>query len=192
MRSSVTLVRDLFQRIRPADDLEAEHCSWALGWLHSTDDVFRRIRPATPSPHLVSYVVPVRPDGAALLGDHILSGLWLPPGGHVEPDEHPVDTATREAAEELGLTGPVEPEPVFATVTPTVGTVTPHLDVSLWFVLPVAGDPPLLVDPREFRTTRWWYPADVMAAAHTGFDPHLARFLAKWSAIQTPGVQKGG
>jgi len=28
---------------------------------------------------------------------------WLPPGGHVEPDEDPTQTAVREAKEEVGL-----------------------------------------------------------------------------------------
>ncbi|MGV9748387.1 NUDIX domain-containing protein [Rhodococcus zopfii] len=35
--------------------------------------------------------------------DHIGAGLWLPTGGHVEPGEHPLDTAIRETREELGI-----------------------------------------------------------------------------------------
>jgi hypothetical protein len=27
----------------------------ALSWLGGTDDIFRRVKPLTPSPHLVSY-----------------------------------------------------------------------------------------------------------------------------------------
>ena len=48
---------------------------------------------------------PRRPvtDGGVLLVNHINAGLWLPPGGHVEPDEHPAQTASREALEELGI-----------------------------------------------------------------------------------------
>lgn len=74
-----------------------------LAWLDSTDDVFRRVKPNIPARHLVSYVVPLEPNrGCVLLGEHINAGLWLPPGGHVEVDEHPTTTARREAAEELG------------------------------------------------------------------------------------------
>lgn len=73
-----------------------------------------------------------------LLVDHINAGLWLPPGGHVEPDEHPADTARRETREELGI-DPVfaeEPaQPSFITVTRTVGRDHRHVDVSLWFLL---------------------------------------------------------
>jgi 8-oxo-dGTP diphosphatase len=37
--------------------------------------------------------------GRILLVDHVNAGLWLPPGGHVEPDEDPEVTARREARE---------------------------------------------------------------------------------------------
>jgi len=87
----------------------------------------------------VSYVAILHPaDGSSLLVDHINAGLWLPPGGHVEPGEHPAATARREIREELAI------EPVFIedaarlsfiTVTRTTGTDRGHLDVSLWFLL---------------------------------------------------------
>jgi 8-oxo-dGTP diphosphatase len=75
-----------------------------LAWLRGTDDVFRRMKPRTPSPHLVAYfVLRDEQDGSVLLVDHIKAGLWLPSGGHVEPDAHPVDTVQREVSEELGV-----------------------------------------------------------------------------------------
>jgi 8-oxo-dGTP pyrophosphatase MutT (NUDIX family) len=49
--------------------------------------------------HLVSYVVLRDQYGRILLVDHVNAGLWLPPGGHVEPDEDPEVTARREARE---------------------------------------------------------------------------------------------
>lgn len=45
-------------------------------------------------------------NGAVALHEHDRLGLWLPPGGHVERDELPHETARREVREELGL--PVE------------------------------------------------------------------------------------
>jgi 8-oxo-dGTP diphosphatase len=86
----------LVHGLRPFDDLEARHRSECLAWLHETDDVFRRVRPRTPSPHLVAYV-PLRDDqdGSVLLVDHITASLWLPAGGHVEPGKHPVETVRR-------------------------------------------------------------------------------------------------
>jgi 8-oxo-dGTP pyrophosphatase MutT (NUDIX family) len=39
----------------------------------------------------------------ALLHFHRKLGKWLPPGGHVEPNETPPEAALREAKEETGL-----------------------------------------------------------------------------------------
>ena len=38
--------------------------------------------------------------GATLLHWHRKVGLWLPPGGHIEPNEDPMQAARREALEE--------------------------------------------------------------------------------------------
>lgn len=40
---------------------------------------------------------------ATLLHWHRKVGLWLPPGGHIEADEDPVQAALRETREETGL-----------------------------------------------------------------------------------------
>ncbi len=42
-------------------------------------------------------------DGATLLHEHEKLGMWLPPGGHVDRDELPHETALRETFEETGL-----------------------------------------------------------------------------------------
>ena len=42
-------------------------------------------------------------DGATLLHEHETLGMWLPPGGHVDRDELPHETALRETFEETGL-----------------------------------------------------------------------------------------
>ena len=41
--------------------------------------------------------------GRVVLMKHPKTGLWLPPGGHVEPGETPDQTAVREVLEETGL-----------------------------------------------------------------------------------------
>lgn len=52
-------------------------------------------------------------DGATLLHWHKL-GMWLPPGGHVEENEDPVQAVLREVAEETGIQAEVVPPPDFA------------------------------------------------------------------------------
>lgn len=42
-------------------------------------------------------------DGRLLLVNHSKLGMWLQPGGHVEPDETPDETARRETIEETGI-----------------------------------------------------------------------------------------
>ena len=42
-------------------------------------------------------------NGATLLHWHRKVGLWLPPGGHIEPNEDPLQAARREVMEETGI-----------------------------------------------------------------------------------------
>ncbi|MEV6601922.1 NUDIX hydrolase [Actinoplanes sp. NPDC051346] len=152
--------------------------------------MFRRIKPAVPPQHLVSYVVPIDPtDGSILLVDHINAGLWLPPGGHVEVDEHPTRTAQREAHEELGLVAEqqaLDEQPMFLTVTRTVGMDAGHTDVSLWFPLSCRRGQALRPDRNEFHRVRCWTPAELTAAAPSRFDPHFLRFLGKLEQHRSP------
>lgn len=183
MRTPVELVHELVRDIEPLDELEAEHRRDALQWLESTDDIYRRIKPAVPPRHLVSYVTVVdRSDRSSLLVDHILAGLWLPPGGHVDPDEHPAVTADREAREELGIE-PVlaadRPAFVTCTRTRTFGADPGHTDVSLWYVLAGIRDMPITIDPREFTEARWRSHDEVHTTDPSRFDPHYQRFLTK-------------
>lgn len=183
MKTSVAAVHALVAGIDPWDGVEERHRAQVLGWLEATDDVYRRRRPDVPDPHLVSYVALVTAE-AVLLVDHVAAGLWLPPGGHVEPGEHPADTALREAQEELGVRPPFAtepPAPAFVTVARTVGPGS-HVDVSLWFLLRGDRSMPLVPDPAEIRGTRWWTFEEVRAADASTLDPHLGRFAAKVAA----------
>ncbi len=176
-------ITDLVSGIEPTDDLGREHRRNALSWLEGTDDIFRRVKPVTPSPHLVSYFLLVdRPAGSVLLCDHRLSGLWLPTGGHVEPGEHPLGTVRREAAEELGITAQLDvvfqDRPFFLTMTQTVGPpATRHMDVSLWFALAGRAGQALQPDQREFAQVRWWTDAELRQAGVDRCEPHLLRAL---------------
>ncbi len=42
-------------------------------------------------------------DKKILLVDHVKTGLWLPPGGHIEKNETPDDALRREIKQELNL-----------------------------------------------------------------------------------------
>lgn len=171
-------IADLVRAMRPYDALETEHLHQTLDWIASGAALFRTQKPATPPQHLVAYFALFDPNqGKLLLVDHKTAGLWLPSGGHVEVDEHPRTTVIREAREELAINAQfIWDEPLFLTVTETVGTVTRHTDVSLWYVLHGDATVPLMYDPDEFYGVAWF---DLAALPLSRSDPHLARFAAK-------------
>lgn len=64
-------------RVGRLEDIQAKRCLTAAGWLLKNSRV--------------------------LLVKHKMLGVWLAPGGHVEPDELPHQAATREFFEETGV-----------------------------------------------------------------------------------------
>lgn len=172
----------LVQAIRPHDPLEVDHLAQTVAWLQSGAPLFRMQKPATPPQHLVAYFVVIDPASQLmLLGDHKDAGLWLPSGGHVEPDEHPRQTAAREAQEELGLIADfIWPEPIFLTVTATKGLSAGHTDVSLWFVLRGDATAELTYEVAEFHAVAW-FPFDQLPVDRC--EPHLERFVTKLQTL---------
>lgn len=67
-------------------------------------------------------------DGRTLLHWHRKNGMWLPPGGHIDPDEDPAQAVVREVEEETGI----------------VAHVVPHV-APLAFALPAQIAPPYAV-----------------------------------------------
>ena len=95
-------IREEVELIQPLDGLEYETKLDVLSWIDSGAELCRLEKPAKPPKHLISYFAVV--DGEhVLLVDHVNAELWLPTGGHVDPGEHPRDTAMREAREELDV-----------------------------------------------------------------------------------------
>jgi 8-oxo-dGTP pyrophosphatase MutT (NUDIX family) len=107
-------------------------------------------------------------DGSrTLLHWHKRLQQWMPPGGHVEPDEDPVQAVLREIEEETGLTAEVitaqevapfeYPEQLPAPYTILVEDIPgpdeahKHIDM-IYFCRPVDGSAGRLVDD---PTLRW-------------------------------------
>ena len=175
-------IRSELESISPLDALEHQHRSEALAWVDSGAPLFRTAKPATPPRHLVSYFAVV--DGESiLLVDHKNAQLWLPPGGHVDLDEHPRDTVAREVREELGFAPAHEiASPLMVTWTTTVGLTSGHTDVSLWYVVNATKTQAMAFDAQEFYGIRWFGFSEVPLARS---DPHLARFIRKWRACNS-------
>ena len=147
-----------------------------MAWIDSGAPLCRTAKPATPPKHLVSYFAIVDGDHI-LLVDHKSAQLWLPPGGHVEPGEHPRETVTRELEEELGFSAAHEiGVPLMVTCTTTVGVTAGHVDVSLWYVVRAPRAQRISFDEREFAGVCWFHHSEVPPQRS---DPHSGRFLAK-------------
>lgn len=99
--------------------------------------------------------------------------MWLPPGGHIEPNELPDSAALREVEEETGIVARLLPAPALAAPGPRplarpegiqLEEITPdhqHIDL-IYFAVPV-GDMTVRENPRE-GSGGGWYPLDALAA----------------------------
>jgi 8-oxo-dGTP pyrophosphatase MutT (NUDIX family) len=83
----------------PLDEREAGSIAAFLAGLDSLADPLDQESNLT---HVTGSAIVVGPRGVLLL-KHKRLGLWLQPGGHIDPGETPWEAALREAQEETGL-----------------------------------------------------------------------------------------
>jgi 8-oxo-dGTP pyrophosphatase MutT (NUDIX family) len=105
---------------------------------------------------------------------HKRMGLWLQPGGHVDPGESPAGAALREATEETGLPGLRHPGdgPRLVHVDAHDGPRGHfHLDVRYLLEAPTDDDP--VPPPDESPDCRWFDWDEALDVA----DPGLAGYL---------------
>jgi 8-oxo-dGTP pyrophosphatase MutT (NUDIX family) len=112
-----------------------------------------------------------------LLHRHKRLGVWLQPGGHLEPGETPWAAARREAEEETGLgfgwsMVDASGVPALAHVDVHAGG-RGHTHLDLRYVLVVHGDDKPVPPEGESQDVRWYAWADALRVA----DPGLAGFL---------------
>ena len=91
--------RSVVERV-PIDETERAHIVTFLAHYDALADPMDR---DLDTIHVTGSAVVTGPRGVVLLR-HRRLGLWLQPGGHIEPGEAPWDAALREAGEETGLT----------------------------------------------------------------------------------------
>ena len=179
-------VRQIVDEIAPYDERERADKQNVQEWLAGDAPLYRIQKPDVPPKHLVSYFAIIDPkSNKILLQDHLLAKLWLPAGGHVEPDEDPAEAALRECAEELGFAPgflSALRKPHFVTVTTTNGQGE-HTDVSLWYALAADEATPLVIEPGKFADVRWWGIEEVLSSPITLFDPELHRFIRKLQSL---------
>jgi 8-oxo-dGTP diphosphatase len=136
-------------------------------------------------------------NGRTLLIEHAKIGWWLPPGGHLEPNEDPVQAVLREVAEETGLECALLAEQRFAheavqelPVPFTIliedvlenGATVQHVDF-IYVLRPVSDPDAVVPQVGEVNDWRWAAIEDLGAVPTAPELPALIRAAAKYAGV---------
>ncbi len=97
-------------------------------------------------------------DGKVLMGLRTTghaSGVWAPPGGHVEFGESPAQTASREVAEETGLQVPANAWRLRAVTNDYFADNHTHY-LTLALVANCSAGEPQVLEPHKLKEWRWF------------------------------------
>jgi 8-oxo-dGTP pyrophosphatase MutT (NUDIX family) len=139
----------------PADPVEERALARTramTGWLRSPFDE------AADATHLTGSAIVVDGTGRVVLHRHKRLGLWLQPGGHIDPGELASEAARRETLEETGLatTHPGgRPRLVHVDVHPAPRG---HLHLDLRYLLVADGTSALAPAAGESPDVAWFTP----------------------------------
>jgi hypothetical protein len=83
--------------------------------------------------------------------------------------------------EELGIEANfIMADPLFLTVTKTVGQTSGHTDISLWYILKGCSSVSYIFDLEEFVQICWFNPDQI---PYNQADPHMKRCMEKLSSL---------
>ena len=155
-----TDLREAVAAHRPATPREAHACRRTLaylGWLS------RPLAEAADPVHVTGSAIVLDDRDRTLLHRHKRLGLWLQPGGHVDPGEGPPAAALREAREETGIPLAHPPRgPQLIHVDVHEGG-RGHLHLDLRYLLLGDGDAPFAPAAGESTALAWVPAAEIDA-----------------------------
>lgn len=147
--------------------------------------------------HFTASAVVLDDEDRVLLVHHNKIGLWLYPGGHVDPNETPAEAAVREVAEETGVHAVVLGESPFAhaavashaapwaviEMDVTDSKDGQHRHIDFVYVCRASGGD-LAVQLEEVAGVRWVPVADVAGLPTPVELPDLVAAAARWAKTQ--------
>lgn len=117
-------------------------------------------------------------DGQLLMVHHRRLGIWIEPGGHVDPtDRSPHHAAAREMAEETGVVGRLTSPAIFdvdSHAIPAAAGEPPHRHFNVCYLFTAELGPLRVAD--EVLAAKWVPLAEV---ATMSADPAIRRAVAK-------------
>lgn len=147
--------------------------------------------------HFTASAVVLDDEDRVLLVHHNKIGLWLYPGGHVDPNETPAEAAVREVVEETGVPAVVLGEPAFAH-SAVQGHTAPwaviemdvtdskdgqHRHIDFVYVCRAANTD-LTAQLEEVGGARWVPVADVAGLPTPAELPELVAAAVRWAKTQ--------
>lgn len=124
----------------------------------------------SPEVHVCMFFIPIiQKDRLVYIGHHIKANDWIPPGGHVEPNETAVETIKREMLEELGYGLTTEKIELFDIAIKDIDNPKQVCKRHYDFVYLVYMDLPydFVYDKGEFNDAKWVSFEDAAAKVQT-------------------------
>ena len=172
---SAEVVAVLRREIAAMAPVDERHASSITRFLAELDRLPRPLDEAADPVHVTASAVVVS-DRGTVLHRHKRLGLWLQPGGHIDPGELPWDAAVRETVEETGLTAahPDSGPRLLHVDVHDGGRGHTHLDLRYLLSAPPADPSP---PHGESPDVRWFAWDEAIAIADAGLAGAL-RLLA--------------
>jgi 8-oxo-dGTP pyrophosphatase MutT (NUDIX family) len=130
--------------------------------------------------HVTGSAVVLDERGRVLLHRHKRLGIWLQPGGHLDPGESPAQAAVRETSEETGLEA-VHPDGVPALVHVDLHEgPRGHVHLDLRYLLLASADDPLAPAAGESPEVAWCAPEEAARRGDASVTSAVAAALTRW------------
>jgi 8-oxo-dGTP pyrophosphatase MutT (NUDIX family) len=130
--------------------------------------------------HVTGSAIVLDETGRVLLHRHKRLGIWLQPGGHLDPGEGPDEAARRETLEETGVDAAHPPEgPLLVHVDLHEGP-RGHVHLDLRYLLLGAGGDPLRPAPGESPDVAWFDAPEACRRGDASVASAVAAGLTRW------------